>query len=139
MAARITFYLDEHVHPAVAAGLRVRGVDVLTVQEYRKFSKSYDLEILDAIKGRSWFTVLHLHRNALWDEVLDYPVEGFNFPDFGDNSVTLAAARAMTNKALVSGLPSGQSSAGVFDSGTPGDIDAMVKSAWQQVDMGVNR
>jgi uncharacterized protein with PIN domain len=30
---QIKFYLDEHVHSAVAGGLRRRGVDVLTVQE----------------------------------------------------------------------------------------------------------
>ena len=33
---QIRFYLDEHIHSAVAEGLRRRGVDVLTVQEARK-------------------------------------------------------------------------------------------------------
>jgi predicted nuclease of predicted toxin-antitoxin system len=33
MSARLKFYLDEHVNPAVAMGLRQRGVDVLTTQE----------------------------------------------------------------------------------------------------------
>jgi hypothetical protein len=30
---QIKFYLDEHIHGAVAEGLRHRGMDVLTVQE----------------------------------------------------------------------------------------------------------
>ena len=30
---QIEFYLDEHIHSAVAEGLRRRGVSVLTVQE----------------------------------------------------------------------------------------------------------
>ncbi len=30
---QIKFYLDEHIHSAVAEGLRRRGVNVLTVQE----------------------------------------------------------------------------------------------------------
>src|SRR5712691_6866809 len=30
---QISFYLDEHIHSAVADGLRSRGVKVLTVQE----------------------------------------------------------------------------------------------------------
>jgi len=30
---QIKYYLDEHIHIAVAEGLRRRGVDVLTVQE----------------------------------------------------------------------------------------------------------
>ena len=33
MVARLRFYMDEQVPAAVTAGLRVRGVDVLTVQE----------------------------------------------------------------------------------------------------------
>jgi hypothetical protein len=33
VADRIRFYMDEHVHSAITAGLRARGVDVLTVQE----------------------------------------------------------------------------------------------------------
>jgi len=33
---QISFYLDEHIHRAVADGLRRRGVKVLTVQEARR-------------------------------------------------------------------------------------------------------
>ena len=33
MADRIRFYMDEHVPRAVTAGLRRRGVDVMTAQE----------------------------------------------------------------------------------------------------------
>ena len=29
----LAFYMDEHIHRAITAGLRLRGVDVLTVQE----------------------------------------------------------------------------------------------------------
>ena len=29
----LAFYMDEHVHRAITNGLRLRGVDVLTVQE----------------------------------------------------------------------------------------------------------
>ena len=33
---QIRFYLDEHIHSAVAEGLRRRGIEVLTVQQARK-------------------------------------------------------------------------------------------------------
>ncbi len=33
MADEVAFYMDEHVHSAVTAGLRARGVDVVTAQE----------------------------------------------------------------------------------------------------------
>lgn len=29
----IRFYMDEHIHRAITSGLRLRGIDVLTVQE----------------------------------------------------------------------------------------------------------
>jgi len=33
---QIRFYLDEHIHSAVADGLRRRGIEALTVQQARK-------------------------------------------------------------------------------------------------------
>jgi hypothetical protein len=42
---QISFYLDEHIHIAVAQGLRRRGVNALTVQEAGKTGWS-DLEQL---------------------------------------------------------------------------------------------
>ncbi|MDR4508736.1 MAG: DUF5615 family PIN-like protein [Candidatus Brocadiaceae bacterium] len=42
----ITLYMDEHVPRAITIGLRVRGIDVLTVQE-DNFSGRSDPELLD--------------------------------------------------------------------------------------------
>ncbi|MCA9950467.1 MAG: DUF5615 family PIN-like protein [Anaerolineales bacterium] len=33
MNAPVNFYMDEHVHPAITRGLRLREIDVLTAQE----------------------------------------------------------------------------------------------------------
>jgi predicted nuclease of predicted toxin-antitoxin system len=57
MNGRIKFYLDEHVHPAVAAGLYRRGVDVLTTKEAGMLSAT-DVEhlALAANEGRVIFT-----------------------------------------------------------------------------------
>jgi uncharacterized protein with PIN domain len=57
MSEQVKFYLDEHVHPAVAAGLRRRGVDVLTTKEAGMLS-AYDDEHLGFAKskGRVIFT-----------------------------------------------------------------------------------
>ncbi len=35
MSERVKFYMDEHIHPAITAGLRLRGIDVLTAQDVR--------------------------------------------------------------------------------------------------------
>jgi len=42
----LSFYMDEHVHRAITSGLRLRGVDVLTVQEDGLQGKN-DAKILD--------------------------------------------------------------------------------------------
>jgi hypothetical protein len=55
---QISFYLDEHIHRAVAEGLRHRGVNVLTVQEAGKSGVS-DREQLSfaLLKGRVMVTM----------------------------------------------------------------------------------
>jgi hypothetical protein len=69
MSEQVKFYLDEHVHPAVAAGLRRRGV-VLTTKEAGMLS-AYDDEHLDFAKsqGRVIFTqdedFLRLHAGGI--------------------------------------------------------------------------
>jgi hypothetical protein len=42
----LAFYFDEHVHRAIPAGLRLRGIDVLTVQEDSRRGLP-DPEVLD--------------------------------------------------------------------------------------------
>lgn len=67
MSAEAKFYLDEHVNPAIAAGLRRRGIDVLTTQEAGMLSAS-DEQLLELAtrEGRIIFTqdedFLRLHK-----------------------------------------------------------------------------
>lgn len=53
----IRFYFDEHVHRAVTEGLRLRGIDVLTVQEDGRTGAA-DAAILDRAGelGRTLFS-----------------------------------------------------------------------------------
>jgi hypothetical protein len=53
----LAFYMDEHVHRAITGGLRLRGVDVLTVQEDGRRGLS-DPEVLDRARelGRLLFS-----------------------------------------------------------------------------------
>jgi len=52
MAARVKFYLDEHVSSAVATGLRQRGVDVLTTVQAGMLSASDEEHLARAAKER---------------------------------------------------------------------------------------
>jgi len=46
---QIKYYLDEHIHSAVAEGLRRRGVDVLTVQEAARAGLTDDEQLSFAL------------------------------------------------------------------------------------------
>lgn len=57
MSESVKFYLDEHVHPAVASGLRQRGIDVLTTKEADMLSATDEAHVDLALKqGRTIFT-----------------------------------------------------------------------------------
>jgi len=101
----------------------------LTADEYAEFAKRYDLAVLDGVQGRSWFNVLHLHgEKIMFDEVLDYPVQALNYHD-REGGPPLAQMRTRTRKCLIGGI--GQNTTLV--DGSPADVDAQVKDAWQQV------
>ncbi len=45
----ITFYMDEHVHRAIINGLKLRNVDVLTVQENDRMGISDEVVLARSI------------------------------------------------------------------------------------------
>jgi len=53
----IPLYMDEHIPRAITSGLRLKGVDIITVQE-DGFSGKSDSELLDRAAGlmRAFFT-----------------------------------------------------------------------------------
>jgi uroporphyrinogen decarboxylase len=54
---------------------------MLSVDEYEKFGRVYDLQILEAVKDL-WLNVLHLHGdNVMFDRFIDYPVQVINWHD----------------------------------------------------------
>jgi hypothetical protein len=69
--------MDENVHRAITMGLRLRGVDVLTVQEDER-SGATDLEVLDRATelGRPLFS----QDDDLLAEACDRQTAGISFP-----------------------------------------------------------
>jgi hypothetical protein len=70
VAERLRFYLDEHVHPAVAAGLRRRDVDVITTREAGLLSADDEAQLAYAFgEARVVFTqdedFLRLHTGGV--------------------------------------------------------------------------
>jgi len=57
MSNRLKFYTDEHVHPSVVKGLRLRGIDVLTTKEADMLAASDEEHLSFANReGRVIFT-----------------------------------------------------------------------------------
>ena len=101
----------------------------LTRAEYAEFAKQYDIIVLEATRGRSWFNILHLHgEKVLIDEALDYPVQAINYHD-REGGPSLAEMRKKTKKCLIGGI--GHTT--TLAHGTPADVDAQVQDAWRQV------
>ena len=101
----------------------------LTRAEYAEFAKQYDLAVLEAVKGRSWFNVLHLHgQKIMFDQVFDYPVQVLNYHD-REAGPSLAEMRKRTKKCLIGGI--GENTTLVH--GTLAEVDAQVQDAWRQV------
>ena len=106
------------------------GVDLLPPDLYNEFSKPYDLQMLEPLKGKTWFNIYHLHAHDInFDGVLDYPVEAFNWHD-QDYGPSIAEMRMRTDKCLIGGIT--PSAGGPLVAGSTADVDREVMDAIQQ-------
>ncbi|MBS4020955.1 MAG: uroporphyrinogen decarboxylase [Dethiobacter sp.] len=102
--------------------------DRLTVDEYNTFGRRFDLPILEAVQGKTWFNILHLHgEEPMFDELKDYPVQAINWHD-RKVSVDLAVGRKKTDKILVGGIDE----FGVLANGSEKDLEEHVREAVKQ-------
>jgi uroporphyrinogen decarboxylase len=76
----------------------------VTLEQYERFMRPFDLEFLKAIQGKGEFHILHAHGEKLYfDRLLDYPVHALSWADL-NGGPTLAEARRWTSLTLVGGL-----------------------------------
>jgi uroporphyrinogen decarboxylase len=76
----------------------------LTRERYERFMRPFDLEFLEAIRGRGECHVLHAHGERLYfDRLLDYPVHALSWSDL-HGGPTIAEARRRTALTLMTGL-----------------------------------
>ena len=76
----------------------------LTREQYERFMRPFDLEFLEAIRGRGECHVLHAHGERLYfDRLLDYPVHALSWSDL-HGGPTIAEARRRTALTLMTGL-----------------------------------
>lgn len=84
---------------------------VITPELYDEFCEPYDKMILDYVKDRTWFNIMHVHgeKGLMFDKCLDYQVQAFSWENCAvgvpDNEVfTVKQARDLTDKILITGL-----------------------------------
>jgi uroporphyrinogen decarboxylase len=101
--------------------------DKLTVEEHERFVKKYDLEILNALKGSTWFNVLHLHGSrVMYKETLDYPVQAVNWHD-QDDGPSFGEAGELTQKCFLGGLSHLKT---LIGEGAEKSVEEQVAAAW---------
>lgn len=78
--------------------------DTITVEEHRRFARSFDLRVLDAVAGAP-FTILHVcrERNHL-RELLDYPVAALHWASRSPGNPSLADVQARSGCAVMGGV-----------------------------------
>ena len=126
----------QFAHEAVSRGAdgvffatQMSNAGQLTSAQHYEFVKKYDMEVLSAVEGKSWFNILHIHGpRVIFNTFLDYPVQAFNWHD-RDDGPSLSEVRKVTDKCLIGGI----GHKGVLLKGSPEDVAAQVKDAWQQL------
>ncbi|MBQ1522488.1 MAG: hypothetical protein IIZ74_06965 [Erysipelotrichaceae bacterium] len=108
-------YLDALINEAHIDGIfyahQYITTNVITSELFDEFCTPYDLELLDYIKDRTWFNVLHVHgeNNLMFDKAMLYDVQAYSWENCvpgleSDTISTVAKVRAMTDKLLITGL-----------------------------------
>lgn len=78
--------------------------DKMSVKEYEEFGRKYDYEILDVVKDKMWFNIMHMHGNApMFDIMEKYPVQAINWHD-RLLDINLKEGRKRSSKILIGGV-----------------------------------
>lgn len=76
----------------------------LTLEQYERFMRPFDLQLLQAIAGRGECHVLHAHGERLYlDRLLDYPVHALSWADL-NGGPAIAQMRQRSALTLMAGL-----------------------------------
>jgi uroporphyrinogen decarboxylase len=129
----ITETTIEYVNAAVCGGAdgvffaTQMSIKKITAKEHAEFVKAYDLAVLNSIKGKTWFNILHVHGKDTWiTEMLDYPVQVFNWHDRDDGPGMAEFRKLEQNRAFVGGL----SHLKTLHTGTEAEVKAQVDDTW---------
>jgi len=131
----ITETMAAHARAALEAGAdglffatQTAAADVLTAEEIARFELPRMRRMLDAVAGRSSFTLLHVHgRDIYFDQLAGLPVQAVNWHD-RLTAPRLGEAQGRFAGAVVGGLSEGR----VLQAGPPEAVAAEVRDAIAQ-------
>ena len=100
--------------------------DLLTEDEYRAFGIEYDLRVLQAVKDRAPFNVLHnCGERIAFDLLAEYPVAAISWDPTLAGNPSLAEGKSRTKAAVMGGVNEKRTLA----DGTPEEVAAQVRDA----------
>ncbi len=80
------------------------SAESVTPEQHARFMRPFDLELLNAVKGKGECHILHAHGEKLYlDQLLDYPVQVLSWADL-NGGPSIAEARRRTSLTLMAGL-----------------------------------
>lgn len=89
---------------------RYSNSDILSEAEFERFCRPFDELLLERVKGRTWFNILHIHgeKNFFMDKMLTYDVQAISWENTPnqvpeDQRMTVKQVRQLTDKILISG------------------------------------
>lgn len=101
----------------------------LSEDEYRAFGVEYDLRVLEAVRGKAPFNVLHnCDKNIYFDLLADYPVEAISWAATQPGNSSLAEGKQRTDKAVMGGVDERTT----LPDGTPREVAEQVLGAIAQ-------
>lgn len=88
--------------------LSAANSSIMTYSEYERFCRPFDLMVLNAVKEKSNFNILHIHgQQIFFNELLDYPVQAINWSHL-HTQPSLAEARKLYSGCLLGGIDEAQ-------------------------------
>jgi len=101
------------------ATTRLASADMMTEEQYRAFGTPYDQRVLEAVKDRPGFNLLHLcGDNVFFDALMGYPVDALSWDATLPGNPSLREGRARSGKMVVGGV----SHTATLESGTEEDV-----------------
>lgn len=132
--ARFAAECLNHGADAIFFATQFASHDLLTNDEYRRFGVEHDLPVLEAVRNRARFALLHLHgTNPMFGATSAYPVQIVNWHDRETEPSLADGQRMVSHGAVCGGIDRN-----AFANASPNEVEARIQDVREQTgDRGV--